>query len=146
MTREQKIIYAAGLFDGEGTCGVYAEGAKHCAIRMHMVMTTPQGPSLFAELFGGHVALHSYRRPRADGGHYQPTYGWLVTAERAANALRELLPWLREKKAQAELCIEAREIQTRRRAAGTGHGNPYPPEDLARIVEIRDRVKALKRA
>lgn len=150
MTKNEQLAYAAGLFDGEGCCGVYAEGAKHCFLRVNMVMVTPQGPSLFADLFGGTVRLRNYRRARPEGGHYQPTYEWLVTADRAANALRALLPWLREKKAQAELCIEAREIQLRRRgngrAIGRGLGSPYPAKDLARIVEIRDRVKALKRA
>ena len=143
IATNEQLAYAAGLFDGEGCCGVYADGAKHCAIRVQLVMCAPYGPSLFAELFGGHVKLSSYRRPKATGGEYQPVYIWSVTAERAAASLRALLPWLHDKKTQAELVIEARQIQNDRRRH---REREYHPAALHRIGEIRDKVKALKRA
>jgi len=117
-------------------------------------MCTPRGPSLFAELFGGHVKAATWRRKKPAGGYYEatyylPVYIWSVTADNAANALRELLPWLREKRAQAELVIEAREIQRGRKGQGVGigrgHGSPYTEAELTRLGEIRAEVKALKR-
>jgi len=143
MTREQQIIYAAGLFDGEGCVGVYADKRKHCIVRMSLGMTTPYAPSLFASLFGGHVKLTSYRRKKPDGGNYQPVYCWCLTSAKAARALQELLPWLREKHAQAALAIEARGIQRRR---PRGVGAQWPLADVARLKVIRAEVKALKRA
>src|SRR5262249_41769012 len=143
MTREQEIIYAAGLFDGEGCCGVYANGAKHCIIRLQLVMSNPAGPRLFAELFGGHVKLGTQgNKRRTDGTAYLPIYIYVLSSGKAARALRELLPWLREKKAQAALCLEARDIQKYRQR---GQGAKYNPQDLARITAIRAEVKALKR-
>jgi len=138
IPRNVLLAYAAGLFDGEGCCGVYANGAKHCAVRVQLVLTTPHGPALFADLFGGNVKLSGYRRPKA-----LPVYVWAVTADRAANALQAMLPWLREKRGQADLCIEARTIQRGRRR---GKGAAYKEHEMARITEIRSQVGALKRA
>jgi hypothetical protein len=144
MIREQAIIYAAGLFDGEGSVGVYAAPPKQCIVRMSVGMSTPYGPAIFAELFGGHVKLCSHRRPKgATGDTYQPVYHWFLTSERAARALQELLPWLREKRAQAALAIEARGIQRRR---PRGVGARWPLGDVARLEVIRAEIKALKRA
>src|SRR5262252_1133845 len=92
MTREHRLIYAAGLFDGEGCVGVYADRKKHCIVRMQVGMCSPHGPQLFAELFGGHVRLTTYRRPKGDGSFYQPVYCWVLSSAKAARALHELLP------------------------------------------------------
>jgi hypothetical protein len=143
LTRREQLIYAAGLFDGEGCVGVYATAYRHCIVRMAVGMATPQGPSLFAELFGGHVKLCSYRRPKGDGsGYYQPVYHWFLTSARAARALQQLVPFLREKQPQAVLTLEARAIQRHR---PRGQGAAWPPADVARLKVIRAEVKALKR-
>lgn len=145
MTRDQEIIYAAGLFDGEGYVGIQFGKRARADVMIIVVqvqMTSPQGPALFAELFGGRVRIQKRQGLTVNGKVWRPLYLWRLAAAKAIPALEALRPYLREKAAQVDLCLEARAIQERR---PKGQGAAYRPEDRARVTAIHQQVKALKR-
>ena len=145
MTREQEIIYAAGLFDGEGYVGIELVPRPRATAVLLVVavqMTSPQGPALFAELFGGTVRLQKRRTLTVSGKEWRPLYLWRLCAKKAVPVLEALRPYLREKAAQVDLCLEARRIQENR---PKGQGASYRPADRARVTAIHAEVKALKR-
>ena len=139
MTRDERIAYAAGLFDGEGYVGIELVPrlrARAVLLTLAVQMKTPFGPQFFAETFGGRIHF-------CDPPSRTALYRWRVTSGRAAAVLRELRPFLREKAAQVDLCLEGRAIQENR---PQGQGARYRPEDRARVTVIHQQVKALKRA
>jgi len=145
LTREQRFIYAAGLFDGEGYVGLEFSKRPRATVLLLVVqvqMSTPQGPALFAELFGGRVRIQQRRSLNVTGKPYRPMYFWRLCAAKAIPVLVALRPYLREKAAQVDLCLEARRIQQNR---PQGQGAFYRREDRARVGEIHAQVRALKR-
>jgi hypothetical protein len=96
---EQKLAYAAGYFDAEGSISVLRSG-KHLQIRIAMETGDLDSQRVFEELFG--VAPY-LRNNRSKTG--LPLFRWALNAKAAVDALNAILPFMRAKKAQAELVL-----------------------------------------
>lgn len=87
---------------GDAVNAVYSE-----KIGLHQV--TPHIPDLLCEMFGGYSYLAP---PQKENG--RPMYRWDITDTNAAEACRQLLPYLRVKRTQAETLLELRESKDRK--------------------------------
>lgn len=124
--RQAQVIWAAGLFDGEGHIAL-----AHHAYRAHLrtrrngikgglgfgsivlclsVQNTHPGIARLADLFGGRI----YRAP-ARNSRERNKLSWEASSEVAEQALRELLPHLVIKRGEAELALR---FQATKRARG----------------------------
>jgi hypothetical protein len=102
------IAYMAGLFDGEGTICIShakAQPPRHPSpvyeLRVAVQMNSEVTVRAFFDCFGGHVAPH---RP--------PQFVWSARAWRAIRVLNTLKPFLRLKRAQADLALHFMETKT----------------------------------
>lgn len=130
--RSQWLAWAAGIIDGEG-CIFFNKQKNSFTLRVEVVQLDPRMPRKLEELFGGNVKFKA-KRPQP---HWRPIYVWYVCAQRAANVLMEILPWLIVKREQAELAILSRQYVSRR-------GKPQP-ELRGKLAEAAINLSALKR-
>jgi hypothetical protein len=110
MKRDKKsrIAYAAGIIDGEGYIGIkiYKPNKSNGCInytylpRIVIKMNSGQIMDFFHGMFGGKVNLV----PQRDSGYF-PGFVWEVCGSTATKILKQMLPFLRTKKKQAELAI-----------------------------------------
>jgi RNA repair pathway DNA polymerase beta family len=136
----KELAYLAGILDGEGHISIdRTEGAKptHAPIHFLQVGITNTDRDLIdnlSTLYGGHVGRTGIR-----DGHRKDCYRWRLTGPPAAKFLRELHPFLRIKRRQAEIAIEfAHEMATRQR----GHG--LTEHELDRREELRQALKGAR--
>lgn len=120
----------AGFFDGEGYIGILKRQRKNWNIEYFVQISIGQNDGAtmdwIIEHFGGH--LHNVKR---DNSYY-----WIVSNKNAHTFLKEITPYLKYKKPQAELAIEFYENRNLNK--------PIPPEELARREEIYLKLKQAK--
>jgi hypothetical protein len=97
--RQARVIWAAGFFDGEGSVGMSnlaKSGNRSLLLSVGQLVREPL--DVLVDLYGGSIHL--------DTGQDKPIYRWRVGADKAANAIEEMLPYLRVKGEQAVIGIE----------------------------------------
>lgn len=91
--------YIAGLFDGEGSIGVYSNGEGTYYLRTQLTQNVGKASEdLMLELvnqFGGHHSIQDTSHGRK--------FNWQLSSGKAAAFLAEIEPHLRLKKEQAEI-------------------------------------------
>jgi hypothetical protein len=90
LPREQKILVLAGVFDGEGSFGVWSRGkgrAKHLQVKVDT--TDADMVARFHEMWGGMFFTHT---PKQE--HYKHLFRWKITGEKAWQCLKEMIPYM----------------------------------------------------
>ena len=99
------LVYLAGVFDGEGSIGLYARGARY---RLQVSVTQNASASsekLFSELgllYGGCLVCST----RVRGGVKRPSFCWKLEGVEAAFFLKDLYPHLRLKKLECSVALD----------------------------------------
>jgi hypothetical protein len=129
--RSLQIAYAAGFFDGEGHIRIQRHSVRGSyMLSVSVVQATPDPLDLFITLFGGVTK----RRLVPYKGSLKCQYQWQTSSKSAELVLRELLPFLRCKKAEAELALEFR--ATFRPQFGDRSKNSPELEEARRVAMI----------
>lgn len=91
-----ELAYFAGFVDGEGCFGYYTTP--------RVAVTNTYLPVLkeLQAAFGGTWSLRGNRSPDV----HRTCYAWVITGGHALNAVALLLPYLREKRPQAQLLLD----------------------------------------
>jgi hypothetical protein len=136
--------WAAGFLDGEGCIHIrsaidrrYADGTRGTTGATYttwalFVQISQSGEDVPASLmrlqncYGG--CIHGGRRP---AGARKPVWIWVVSAAKAERFLNAVVPYLTEKREQAEIALEYRQN-------AIGRGN------VARAARYSERLKAAK--
>lgn len=125
-----ELSYLAGFFDGEGSINLLTRKRKHWNVEYQLTVAIGQkdGETLdwIKEKFGGNVYL-----VKRDGSFF-----WAASNRQAEKFLRNILPFLKYKRPQAELALTFFDKKRR---------NPIPPEELVRREKIRQGLIALKK-
>jgi len=90
LPREQKILVLAGVFDGEGSFGVWSRGkgrAKHLQVKVDT--TDADMVARFHEMWGGIFFSHTPKEK-----HYKHLFRWKITGEKAWQCLKEMIPYM----------------------------------------------------
>lgn len=107
-----KLAYAAGLVDGEGTITLIRTASnQHRAPVLSLSSTSYELIEIMVNLFGGVVSHHkTYKK------HHRRSYSWRLVYSRALDVMRQLLPFLREKKKIARIkhLLKGYAVNTRR--------------------------------
>ena len=99
--KKDDLIYLAGIVDGEGCVSVtYKTKARHERIRLTVSNTDRNLIDWLTSRVGGSV---SKNQPK---GNRKPAYHWEIYSSKAFIVLTLLLPYLKLKKRQAELCLQ----------------------------------------
>jgi len=93
--KHTELAYLAGYLDGEGCFRV-----ANTAI-VSVSNTYPWTLVILQQYFGGHIRLHT----RANKVH-RTCYEWAVCGSKARSCITTLIPYLWEKREQAELILE----------------------------------------
>ena len=137
------LDYIAGFFDGEGSVGIYRNGQRSWHLRTQLTQNIDRSTTaLLSELrqrFGGNLATMRSPIYRAS-----VAYNWQLNGAVAAAFLREVLPYLRLKREQADFAIAWQSIQQKasrdERGRNVAHDHDRPIDiGAARLL------KALKR-
>jgi len=138
MTRKREKLqaYFAGLFDGEGTVGVYFTGGVwRLSVGIHMIVPLPIG-LLFQE-------YPEATFKKIDGAYRLNLYG-----ETARRFLEEMKPYVVYKHEQIKLALSFLNYSSRyradRRRKKLPMNAPYPAHFHRRAQQIADKMKEQK--
>ena len=128
------LEYLAGFFDGEG-CITLCDGKRKYNLKCICGNTVKESVELFQERFGGKVYLQDrpFNKP-----NWKVLWKWVVTDSLADAFIREILPYLRIKRAVAELALEFRAIPLKPK--GNFKSGDYRLIVKAEIQSKRDTV------
>lgn len=100
ITITTEVAYIAGFFDGEGCVRIKRSNQKGNSYHViaHITNTNKKILKYVESLFGGNTR-------KQERGINKTIYNWYITSSEAVDFLRMLLPFLQEKKIQAELAI-----------------------------------------
>ena len=140
---ELSLPYVAGLFDGEGSVGIYQGRRGGWTFRIQMTQNeSPGALTLWMTLcdrWGGHVS-------HARSANGRAKMNWQLGQERAARFLRDIRPWLILKAEQADVALAWLDSRpTLRRDPLTGQNLPRSAKDVAATRVAADQLKRLKR-
>lgn len=144
MTRDLDLAYLAGVVDADGyvtaTRSVRRQGSYFGA-QVGITGSRREPHDLAATTFGGNVSIH---RPAAG----RPQFHWQLNGSRTVAVIRALRPFLRIKRAQADLAIELQEWLDHATAARREAGDPYPHmpagyDPTASLNEMVDEIRSL---
>jgi hypothetical protein len=142
---ELTIAYLAGLFDGEGSVGLYnvrSKGDRRAAyyqLRVTVAMRRSRPVELLHETFGGCCFLREARG--AVRGNF---YWWQATGRQAESFLQRVLPYLLVKQAEAHTALEFCRFRRTQREKWP-RNKRMTVAMLAARDEFVSRLKALKR-
>ena len=86
------LLYLAGLFDGEGSAGVYKHNISLNAYpQIALGMTDKEPVQFIAFCLGGNI----YSKDKARNPKYKKYYVWKVGCQKAYSAAKQLLPYVK---------------------------------------------------
>jgi hypothetical protein len=140
MTYEEKVIWSAGFFDGEG-CACIAKQARKDTTWMSYVLSVsvcqkdPRPLDILHELYGGRVLNYKLK-----GITY---HRWVANSNQAVAILNAMLPYLILKKDRAEVCIE---FQTNLVSFNQDYGRRgYPEWVRSALAGFYEKMKFLNK-
>jgi hypothetical protein len=128
-TKQNLLAYAAGIIDGEGSITLLHSFPKRRSLhenwhlRIDVKMNNGKPLELLKGLFGGNISVGRGLKQ----GNF-PSFSWEIGSIRAKRCLKALIPFLRVKKAQAELGIRYQDRLTN--AEHHGKGNPLSDHEI----------------
>lgn len=141
------LAYLAGAIDSDGTIGVRKStysmrirgdsAAPVYSEKIALRQVTPEIPDLLKMVFGG--SLYSMK-PSVPNG--RPLWSWAITDQKAAAAAKQLIPYLRIKKAQAENLLALRSVKTKSLASRMRKGRGHVG-GASRLAEHGDQMENL---
>lgn len=156
--RIEVLAYAAGVIDSDGSITISREtyamrvlktaGQPTFSERITIRQIEPEAVDLLHQQFGGcrSVIISKSKKRRR-----QPLQSLVIADRKAGRVLAAVLPYLRIKRQQAELCLEMRRLKEESRKArfayGRGHrGGGKRPEQITEAMEqIRAEILKLNR-
>ena len=95
MDSSNELAYLAGVFDGEGSFGIWSRGKdKRKGFRASIEMTDEDVIMKFLVHFK--VGTIMYIKQREE--HHKPSYRWKVDSDSAVNVIRKMLPYLSKRR------------------------------------------------
>lgn len=133
-------VYYAGLFDGEGSVGIYWHGVNKL---QKYPLVTAKVTNSFGDVlqpllsrYGGNIENNKASQKQTN---WQDTYTWRAYSEKGINFLRWVSPYCIIKKEQIDLTFDFWNMFQET------YKNKYVPRDTERIQYYIDNLKSLKR-
>lgn len=114
MSTTHEVAWAAGFFDGEGYVTIqqgYSKAPNGVKYQRHSLRIGINHVAIeplleMQRLFGGRI---NKQNPVLIKGNRKPRHQWLLNCKEAAEALKRLMPYFRNKQQVAELGLELQE-------------------------------------
>ena len=141
MERAQQFAYAAGILDGEGCFGVnYDKANNSYAPRVQVVMTDAKPLQVLQGLFGGSLNV-----TKMDAKGNKVPYHYTASGKNARRLIECTMPYLIEKKSQAEVLVGLQRNIDEWNAKPRQRGN-LPAEVTEYRRSLYERARDLKMA
>ena len=89
LNEKNKLLFLAGLFDGEGSFGVWGKGDGRKSFQCSVEMCDKDSVQKFADFFGGNVV-----KPRLRKSHWTQTYKWKLSGGRAYECVEMMIEYM----------------------------------------------------
>ena len=89
LNETNKLLFLAGLFDGEGSFGVWGKGNGRKSFQCSVEMCDKDSVQKFADFFGGNVV-----KPRLRKSHWTQTYKWKLSGGRAYECVEMMIEYM----------------------------------------------------
>jgi len=89
LNETNKLLFLAGLFDGEGSFGVWGKGNGRKSFQCSVEMCDKDSVQKFADFFGGNVV-----KPRVRKSHWTQTYKWKLSGGRAYECVEMMIEYM----------------------------------------------------
>ena len=134
-----EVAYEAGLFDGEGSISVlFSQGRYNTySLRVGVLMTTRQAVDSLYQKYGG--SFYTQTRP----GNRKNAVAWHLSNDQAVEFLVKILPYLKDKREQAELVISYWPESSKRGSTGSG-GRTADPNKVWFRSYVRDKLVEIR--
>lgn len=106
MSRTHDVAWAAGFFDGEGYIVIQERShPKYVGfyLRIGINHVAPEPLFEMQRIFGGSIEKQD---PDKVTGNRKPRYRWVTSTSNAAEVLKQLMPYLRNKNRVAEVALD----------------------------------------
>lgn len=101
------LAYFAGFIDGEGYIGINKQGRRNAyRLELRVGSTNLWILQLMKMRFGGWVYLTNNNWTKSKYPNAKDFWVWVIYSRQANELLKELLPYLKLKKAEAEIAID----------------------------------------
>ena len=148
MKKEYIYAYIAGIFDGEGCISSFKRQKKtkspsvgiHCMVVMRKDFGGNTIVKEFYNIWGG------YYQERPEKGNRKSTSRWQVTDKKAIKFLKDITPFLKIKKPQANLCLKFYKERIPPQGKGIGNGKgrkPLTSEAIQQRFDFFYKIKEL---
>ena len=90
LSEKNKLIWLSGLFDGEGSFGIWSKGvgAKRC-FAAQVEMTDEDIVKRFHEMFGG-----AFWKTRKKKEHFKELWRWRCVGDRAYDCIDKMIEYM----------------------------------------------------
>lgn len=105
--QDVELAYLAGFIDGEGTIVISTVGSTRKGHKLIFAIDNVHSDALVLaqHRLGGRIQFIRKNNPQ-----WRDFYRWVTQDSSAERALRTMLPYLRQKRQQAELALKFREL------------------------------------
>ena len=93
LNETNKFLFLAGLFDGEGSFGVWGKGDGRKSFQCSVEMCDKDSVQKFADFFGGNVV-----KPRLRKSHWTQTYKWKLSGGRAYECVEMMIEYMSQRR------------------------------------------------
>lgn len=144
MTIQEKIIYLAGIFDGEGCVLIVVRPSRdgrspQYAVVCEVNMQDGAPIKMLQELFGGIYHI------RKKSGNY-PAAEWLVSSQKAKKFIEAIIPYSTVKKEQLLVALEfISNCKNKVRKGCVGSDRKLSKEEITIQQNYKERLSGLKK-
>ena len=89
LSKKNKIIFLAGLFDGEGSFGIWGKGNGRKTFQVGVEMTDKDNIARFSNFFGGNIHKCKIRK-----AHWTQTWRWRLSGSRAYDCIEKMIEYM----------------------------------------------------
>ena len=89
LSKKNKLIFLAGLFDGEGSFGIWGKGQGRKTFQCGIEMCDKDILDRFSDFFGGNVMKVKLRK-----SHWTQTWRWRLSGPRAFECIDLLIEYM----------------------------------------------------
>ena len=93
LNEKNKLLFLAGLFDGEGSFGVWGKGDGRKSFQCSVEMCDKDSVQKFADFFGGNVV-----KPKLRKSHWTQTYKWKLSGGRAYECVEMMIEYMSQRR------------------------------------------------
>ena len=93
LNETNKLLFLAGLFDGEGSFGVWGKGDGRKSFQCSVEMCDKDSVQKFADFFGGNVV-----KPKLRKSHWTQTYKWKLSGGRAYECVEMMIEYMSQRR------------------------------------------------